>query len=149
MLLGATAFSLVLRGLGGDELIEGALLSLPFGATGIVICILIATFHPGILPGLDRADPDHPAAGLAGGDRPRLRSGLVHRALCRLPADELPNAARWLRHLLSERVAPEGIDVRTIYRGVVPFILLQLLGLVILFNWEALVTWLPAQAYGA
>ena len=41
-----------------------------------------------------------------------------------------------------------GIDVRTIYRGVVPFILLQLLGLVILFNWKSLVTWLPAQAYG-
>ena len=40
VLLGATAFSLVLRGLGGDELIEGALLSLPFDATGIVICML-------------------------------------------------------------------------------------------------------------
>jgi hypothetical protein len=30
----------------------------------------------------------------------------------------------------------------------VPFIVLQLLGLFILFNWQALVTWLPAQAYG-
>ena len=36
VLIGATAFSLVLRGLGGDELIEGALLALPFGPTGIV-----------------------------------------------------------------------------------------------------------------
>ena len=44
VLLGATAFSLVLRGLGGDELIEGALLSLPFEPTGIIIAILFATF---------------------------------------------------------------------------------------------------------
>ena len=44
-------------------------------------------------------------------------------------------------------VAPEGIDVRTIYRGVLPFILLQLLGLAIIFLWQPLATWLPAQAY--
>ena len=44
-------------------------------------------------------------------------------------------------------VAPEGIDIRTIYRGVFPFILLQLLGLALLFIWDPIVTWLPAQAY--
>ena len=44
ILLGATAFSLVLRGLGGDELIERSLLGLPFGSTGIIVCILLATF---------------------------------------------------------------------------------------------------------
>ncbi|MXY56168.1 MAG: TRAP transporter large permease subunit, partial [Gammaproteobacteria bacterium] len=43
-IIGAVCFTLVLRGLGGDELIERALLGLPFGPTGIVICILIATF---------------------------------------------------------------------------------------------------------
>jgi len=44
-------------------------------------------------------------------------------------------------------VAPAEIDVRTIYRGVFPFILLQLLGLALIFVWEPLVTWLPGQAY--
>jgi TRAP-type mannitol/chloroaromatic compound transport system permease large subunit len=44
-------------------------------------------------------------------------------------------------------VAPDGIDIRTIYKGVVPFILLQLLGLALIFIWEPLVTWLPEQAY--
>ena len=44
-------------------------------------------------------------------------------------------------------VVPDGIPVMTIYRGVVPFIVLQLLGLWLIFNWPALVTWLPAQAY--
>ena len=42
--LGATAYSLVLRGLGGDELIEGLLRGLPFGPTGIIIAILFFTF---------------------------------------------------------------------------------------------------------
>ncbi|MEM6936291.1 MAG: TRAP transporter large permease subunit, partial [Pseudomonadota bacterium] len=41
--IGATAFSLVLRGLGGDELIKSALLELPFGPNGIVITILAFT----------------------------------------------------------------------------------------------------------
>ena len=52
VLLGATAFSLVLRGLGGDELIERALLSLPFEPTGIIIAIR-ATFLLGFFFGLD------------------------------------------------------------------------------------------------
>jgi TRAP-type mannitol/chloroaromatic compound transport system permease large subunit len=45
-------------------------------------------------------------------------------------------------------VAPDGITVPVIYRGVVPFILLQLLGLVVIFFWEGIVTWLPKLAYG-
>ena len=44
-------------------------------------------------------------------------------------------------------VAPDGIDVGTIYRGVTPFVLLQLIGLGILFYWQPLVTWLPGRAY--
>ena len=43
-------------------------------------------------------------------------------------------------------VAPPEISVGTIYRGVVPFILLQLLGLVLLFCWPPLATWLPSVA---
>ncbi len=53
-----------------------------------------------------------------------------------------------LSHRYNTHPAPPEIDVVTIYRGVVPFILLQLLGLAIIFNWKNLVTWLPAQAYG-
>jgi TRAP-type mannitol/chloroaromatic compound transport system permease large subunit len=44
-------------------------------------------------------------------------------------------------------VAPPEIGVGTIYRGVAPFIVLQLIGLLIIFNWQELVTWLPARAY--
>ncbi|MBL4919207.1 TRAP transporter large permease [Szabonella alba] len=44
VLIGATAFSLILRGLGGDELIEGALMALPFEGLGIIIAILVIVF---------------------------------------------------------------------------------------------------------
>ena len=44
-------------------------------------------------------------------------------------------------------VAPKSIDVFTIYRGVVPFIIIQLVGLGLIFNWEQLVLWLPSKAY--
>ena len=45
--LGATCFSVVLRGLGGDEVIENAITSLPFGPTGVVICLLALVFALG------------------------------------------------------------------------------------------------------
>jgi len=44
-------------------------------------------------------------------------------------------------------VCPPGIKLMDIYRGVVPFVLLQLLGLMLVFFWPALATWLPAVAY--
>jgi tripartite ATP-independent transporter DctM subunit len=148
VLLGATAFSLVLRGLGGDELIEDALLGLPFDATGIVICILLATFLLGffldwieltliILPLVSPVVVDL-------GFDPVWFTVLF--AVCLQTSFLTPPVGFAIFYL--KGVAPEGIDVRNIYRGVVPFILLQLAGLVILFNWQGLVTWLPAQAYG-
>ena len=44
-------------------------------------------------------------------------------------------------------VAPPGIELAHLYRGVVPFVLLQLVGLAILFIWPELATWLPKAAY--
>jgi tripartite ATP-independent transporter DctM subunit len=148
VLLGATAFSLVLRGLGGDELIERALLGLPFDATGIVICILIATFILGffldwieltliILPLVS------PVVVNLGFDPVWFT---VLFAVCLQTSFLTPPVGFAIFYL--KGVAPVGIDVGTIYRGVIPFIILQILGLVILFNWQSLVTWLPAQAYG-
>jgi tripartite ATP-independent transporter DctM subunit len=148
VLLGATAFSLVLRGLGGDQLIERALLGLPFGPTGIVVCILAATFLLGffldwieltliILPLVS------PVVFNLGFDPVWFT---VLFAVCLQTSFLTPPVGFAIFYL--KGVAPEGIDVGTIYRGVVPFIMLQILGLLIIFNWQSLVTWLPAQAYG-
>ncbi|MCZ6643903.1 MAG: TRAP transporter large permease subunit [Gammaproteobacteria bacterium] len=148
VLIGATAFSLVLRGLGGDQLIERVLLGLPFGATGIVISILFATFLLGffldwieltliILPLVSPV-----VTGL--GFDPVWFTVLF--AVCLQTSFLTPPVGFAIFYL--KGVAPEGIDVLTIYRGVAPFIVLQLIGLLIIFNWEAIVTWLPSQSYG-
>lgn len=148
VLIGATAFALVLRGLGGDALIEDALLGLPFDANGIVICILLATFLLGFF--LDWIEltliilPLVSPVVIGLGFDPVWFT--VMFAVCLQTSFLTPPVGFAIFYL--KGVAPPGVDVATIYRGVLPFIALQLLGLVILFNWEGLVTWLPAQAYG-
>ena len=147
ILLGATAFSLVLRGLGGDALIERALLGLPFGPTGVVLCILFATFLLGFF--LDWIELTliilplvAPVVNQLGFDPVWFT---VLFAVCLQTSFLTPPVGFAIFYL--KGVAPEGVDVSVIYKGVVPFIVLQLIGLLILFNFESLVTWLPAQAY--
>jgi tripartite ATP-independent transporter DctM subunit len=147
VLLGATAFALVLRGLGGDALIERALLGLPFDPNGIVVTILLATFVLGFF--LDWIEltliilPLVSPVVVALGFDPVWFT--VMFAVCLQTSFLTPPVGFAIFYL--KGVAPPQVDVATIYRGVVPFIVLQLLGLIILFNWQALVTWLPAQAY--
>ena len=145
--IGATAYSLVLRGLGGDELIEDALLGLPFGPTGIVITILFATFLLGFF--LDWIEISliilplvAPVVHSLGFD---LIWFTVMFAVCLQTSFLTPPVGFAIFYL--KGVAPDGIGVGTIYRGVVPFILLQLLGLTLIFIWKPLVTWLPSLAY--
>ena len=147
ILIGATAFSLVLRGLGGDELIERALLGLPFGATGIVITILVLTFVLGFF--LDWIEltliilPLVAPVVVSLGFDPIWFTVLF--AVCLQTSFLTPPVGFAIFYL--KGVAPEGIDAVTIYRGVIPFIILQLIGLIAIFYWDRLVTWLPAQAY--
>lgn len=148
-ILGAVCFTLVLRGLGGDEMIERALLSLPFGPTGIVICILIATFLLGFfLDWLELTLILLPlvAPVVAGLDFDPVWFTVLF-AVCLQTSFLTPPVGGALFYL--KGIAPSGIDLPIIYRGVVPFIILQIIGLVIIFQWEGLATWLPAQAYSS
>ena len=147
ILIGATAYSLVLRGLGGDALIERTLLDLPFGSTGIIVTILFATFVLGFF--LDWIELTliilplvAPVVAHLGFDPVWFT---ILFAVCLQTSFLTPPVGFAIFYL--KGVAPAGIDAPTIYKGVVPFILLQLLGLVLIFNWQELVTWLPAQAY--
>jgi len=148
ILIGATAFSLVLRGLGGDELIERALLGLPFGGTGIIICILLATFLLGFF--LDWIELTlivlplvSPVVGTLGFD-PIWFTVLF--AVCLQTSFLTPPVGFAIFYL--KGVAPPEINVPVIYKGVIPFVLLQILGGIIIFNFASVVTWLPSQAYG-
>ena len=148
ILLGATAFSLVLRGLGGDELIERSLLGLPFGSTGIIVCILLATFLLGFF--LDWIELTlivlplvSPVVNALGFD-PIWFTILF--AVCLQTSFLTPPVGFAIFYLRG--VAPPEVDIKGIYRGVMPFVLLQVIGAIIIFNFSSLVTWLPQQAYG-
>ena len=147
ILLGATAFALVLRGLGGDDLIKDALLSLPFERNGILISILIATFILGFF--LDWIEltliilPLVSPVVIALGFDPVWFTVLF--AVCLQTSFLTPPVGFAIFYL--KGVAPPEIDVQTIYRGVLPFIALQVIGLIIIYQFSGIVTWLPGQAY--
>lgn len=147
LIICATAFSLILRGLGGDEVIEKALTSLPFGPEGIVIAILVVTFLLGFF--LDWIELTliilplvAPVVSAMGFD---LVWFAVLFAVCLQTSFLTPPVGFALFYL--KGVVPKGINLIHIYRGVMPFILLQLIGLGIVFWMPAIVTWLPNVVY--
>ncbi len=145
--MGATAYSLVLRGLGGDELVERMLLSLPFGPTGVLVCILLGTFVLGFF--LDWIEISliilplvAPVVAALGFD---LVWFAVLFAMCLQTSFLTPPVGMAIFYLRG--ATAQKIDTVTIYRGVVPFVLLQLLALALIFMWRDIVLWLPGQAY--
>jgi tripartite ATP-independent transporter DctM subunit len=145
--LGATAFSLVLRGFGGDEFIGASLHGLPFGPDGVVITILLVTFLLGffldwieiVLIVLPLVSPV--VIGL--GFDPVWFT--VMFAVCLQTSFLTPPMGFALFYL--EGVAPNSVTMRHIYKGIVPYIGIQLLGLCLVFKFPHLVTWLPSLAY--
>ncbi|MFK7898614.1 MAG: TRAP transporter large permease subunit [Myxococcota bacterium] len=145
--VGASAFALVLRGLGGDELISRGLLGLPFGPNGVVLSILFVTFLLGFF--LDWIEITFIVLPLVAPVVVELGFDLIWFtvlfAVCLQTSFLTPPVGFALFYV--KGVAPPGIDIRTLYVGILPFVGLQLLGLAIIFVWPEIATWLPAQAY--
>jgi tripartite ATP-independent transporter DctM subunit len=155
--IGATCFALVLRELGGDEMIESFLTGLPFGPYGIIFFILGVIFLLGffldwieitliILPllapvisalGLDISAP--------GIDNPELVWFVMLVAMALQTSFLTPPVGFALFYL--KGVCPPNVKITDIYKGVVPFIMIQLAALLILVFWPQLVLWLPTVAY--
>ena len=145
--LGATAFSVVLRGLGGDEVIESALTGLPFGPNGILIIILIIVFLLGFF--LDWVEITLIILPLVAPVVQSLGFDLVWFtilfAVCLQTSFLTPPVGFALFYV--KGVCPPEIKVTDIYKGVIPFIIIQLLGLVLVYKFPPIVTWLPSIAY--
>jgi len=157
--IGATCFALVLRGLGGDQLIESALTGLPLGSYGVIFVILGAVFLLGffldwieitliILPllspvvgSLGIPIPDYGVI-----DQPVLIWFLVLVAVALQTSFLTPPVGFAIFYLRG--VIPKEVELIHIYKGVIPFIILQLIGLGIVIKWPQLVLWLPSIAYG-
>ncbi len=148
ILIAATAYSLVLRGLGGDAFISQALLGLPFGPEGIVLTILFFTFLLGFF--LDWIEITLIVLPLVAPVVTELGFDIVWFtvlfAVCLQTSFLTPPVGFALFYL--KGVAPPEVRLSTIYRGVLPFILLQIIGLMLIFKWPAIALWLPSVSYG-
>jgi tripartite ATP-independent transporter DctM subunit len=156
--VGATCFALVLRLLGGDELVERAITSLPFGPYGILIFILAIVFLLGflldwieitliILPLLSPIvlGLGFNIEGYGEINEPALVWFVMLVAVALQTSFLTPPVGFALFYL--KGVVPPDTTLVHIYKGVIPFIILQLLGLTAVVLFPNLVTWLPAAAY--
>jgi tripartite ATP-independent transporter DctM subunit len=150
ILIGATLFSLVFRGLGGDGMVERALTNLPGGVAGATLAVMAALFLLGfvmdafeiifvvvpivapVLLKMPGVDPVWLGIMMA----VNLQTSYMH-----------PPLGPTLFYLRG--VAPPEVTTRHIYLGIIPYVLIQLAMLVALWFLPALATWLPHRLYGS
>jgi tripartite ATP-independent transporter DctM subunit len=150
ILIGATVFSLVFRGLGGDGLVQRVLNNLAGGVAAAVLAVMFAVFLLGFvmdafeiifvvvpivapvllqMPGID---PVWLGIMLA----VNLQTSYMH-----------PPLGPTLFYLRG--VAPPEVTTRDIYLGIIPFVLIQLAMLLALWFAPGLATWLPHRLYAS
>jgi tripartite ATP-independent transporter DctM subunit len=147
--IGAAIFSLVFRGFGGDEMVTEFLTGLPGGTVGAVALVMLVMFLLGFI--LDFIEITFVVVPIVG--PVLLMMGLdpvwlgVMMAINLQTSFLTPPFGFSLFYLRG--VAPPEIQTSHIYKGVAPFIMIQLLVLGLLAIWPALVTWLPGLVYAS
>jgi tripartite ATP-independent transporter DctM subunit len=149
ILIGATMFSLVFRGLGGDDMVHRALTNLPGGAAGAILVVMLAMFLLGFvmdafeiifvvvpivavpLLAVHNVDPVWLGIMMA----MNLQTSYMH-----------PPLGPTLFFLRG--VAPPEIATKDIYIGIIPFVLIQIVALIVLWYVPGLATALPHTLYG-
>jgi len=143
ILVGASTLGLVFRGLGGDGLLRGLILGLPFGKWGILFIVMSIIFVAGFFLDFIEITFIHV---------PVLAPIMIH-----LGVDPL-----WLAVLIAvnlqtsfltppfgfslfylKGVTPPEITTMDIYKGIIPFVIIQIIGLLIICLIPESVTWLP------
>ena len=147
ILIGASLFSLVFRGFGGDTQIADILHNLPGGAFSAMLVVMLVMFLLGFV--LDFIEITFVVVPIVG---PALMAmGLdpiwlgVMIALNLQTSFLTPPFGFSLFYLRG--VCPPSVMTSAIYRGVIPFIGIQLLMLLVLALWPDLVLWLPGVIY--
>ena len=148
ILLGSSIFSLVFRGFGGDDLITSVFMDLPGGVFTAVLMVMIIIFLLGfILDFIQITLVVVPIVGPAlltlGVDPIWLGIMIAINLQTSFLTPPFGFALFYLRG-----VAPDSLPTEAIYRGVIPFILIQLVVLICLAIFPGLVTALPNAIYG-
>ncbi|MDG0979975.1 MAG: TRAP transporter large permease subunit [Halieaceae bacterium] len=144
ILVGATLFSLVFRGFGGEELIQSAFESLPGGVLGALFVVMLVIFLLGfILDFIEITFVVVPIVGpillMMGIDPIWLGIMIALNLQTSFLTPPFGFALFYLRG-----VAPSSLTTGAIYRGVIPFIIIQLAVLALLWAWPPLATYLPS-----
>lgn len=148
ILIGASIFSLVFRGFGGDDMVHQVLNNLPGGVVGAMIAVMVLMFLLGfVLDFIEITFVIVPIVGpvlLAMGLDPIWLGVMI--AINLQTSFLTPPFGFSLFYLRG--VAPKSVTTMQIYKGVLPFIVIQLIALIVLSIWPGLVTWLPEIIYG-
>ena len=147
ILFGASVFSVVFRQMGGDDLVHEFLSNIPGGATGAMIAVMLTMFVLGFI--LDTFEIifivlpiTAPTLLLLGVDPIWLGVMIGVNLQTSFLTPPFGFALFYLRG-----VAPATITTGQIYKGVIPFVLLQIIAIVLLFIFPELVTWLPSKLF--
>jgi tripartite ATP-independent transporter DctM subunit len=147
ILFGAAVFSIVFRMMGGDNLVHEFLSSMPGGAIGAMIIVMLVMFLLGFI--LDTFEiifiviPITAPVLLALDVNPIWLGVMVGVNLqTSFLTPPFGFALFYLRG-----VAPSRVTTGMIYKGVIPFVILQILALVSLFFFPQMITWLPDLLY--
>lgn len=148
ILIGASIFSLVFRGFEGDELVQGFLTDLPGGVYGALFLVMLVMFLLGfVLDFIEITFVVIPIVGpilLAMGIDPIWLGILI--AINLQTSFLTPPFGFSLFYLRG--VAPASVKTSDIYKGVMPFILIQVVVMAMIAWWPQLATWLPGIVEG-
>jgi len=152
ILVGAAMFSLVFRAFGGDDVIHQFLRGLPGGTVGAMLVVMGLMFFLGFF--IDFLEIVF------------IVVPIVAPILLQMKIDGVLMNPVWLGVMMAVNlqtsfltppfgfalfylrgVAPPEISTMDIYKGVIPFVTIQILGLVVLWFWQDLATWLPTVIY--
>jgi len=149
ILLGASVFSLTFRGLGGEKIVSDVLSTMPGGAFGAMLLVMALIFVMGFfLDFLEIIFVVVPIVGpilIALGLNPIWLGVMI--AVNLQTSFLTPPFGFALFYLRG--VAPPSITTMDIYRGIIPFVLIQVLCLVLLAIFPSLATWLPSVLFGS
>jgi len=155
IILSATCFAYVYRSLGGDDIVERIITEAGLGSWGLLILIMAITFVLGffldwieitliVLPvfaplivGLDFGD--HVAAS-------EIKLWFIILMAVNLQTSFLTPPFGFALFYL-KGIAPKEIKITSIYKGIIPFVLLQVIGLILILWRPDIALWLPRSVY--
>ncbi|WP_084462858.1 TRAP transporter large permease [Oceanibaculum pacificum] len=148
LLLGASVFSVVFRGLGGEHMVEEALTNMPGGVVGAVLIVMAVMFVLGFF--LDTFEIILIMLPICGG--PLIVLGVDPIWLGVIMGVNLqtsfltPPFGFALFYLRG--VAAKMVSTAAIYRGIIPFVAIQVIAIGLLWSFPGLATWLPGVVFG-